>query len=281
MTHEWYFLRPSQDDMTGQIDLRSAVDMDINTSSWLAGLGQPIDSLLPEDDMLDKEEEFIERDGARARGRSGDSGSVSGSVRGSVRGRSGDSGRSDDSARGTSSSSTAEVVKEGGIEGADVIEAGFVEQEDYLHAQEETSQQAKYKAIKTEIMQAYDNAMREFVDAKEMWSRIDAKAKEMVETLPHDKIVEHTRLYGEAANVWRSIEVKDQVLREQMKTTIQQGFTTIDDAVSRNNLIAFAWEQWCQRKLQRMKTATADTAAGIQELGTFLDRLEQSSYRHK
>ena len=50
MTHEWYFLRPSQDDMTGQIDLQSFVDMDIGTSSWLAGLGQPIDTLLPEEE---------------------------------------------------------------------------------------------------------------------------------------------------------------------------------------------------------------------------------------
>ena len=157
MTHEWYFLRPSQDDMTGQIDLRSAVDMDINTSSWLAGLGQPIDSLAPEDDISSRGEEFIESGGDSAR--------RSGSARGDSEedgGRSDD--RGDDSARGTSSS-TAEVVDVNPPETPDVIEAQVVDEPDILPQGQRASLgirlnkiNEKFQGLKDEINRAIKQA---------------------------------------------------------------------------------------------------------------------------
>ena len=148
-------------------------------------------------------------------------------------------------------------------------------------SQEETSQQAKYTAIKTEIMQAYDNFSSEFEGAERMWTNIDAKATEMAQTLQHDEILEHTKLYGEAGQIWGRINSNHQVLREEMETKILPGFEQIDDAASRNNLRVIGWGPWCQSVLREIKSAGAAAAAGIQELDTFLDRLKPSRYRHK
>jgi len=278
MTHEWYFLRPSQDDMTGQIDLRSAVDMDINTSSWLAGLGQPIDSLLPEDDVSGKEEEFIERDGARAR------------VSGSVRGRGGkvseeDGGRSDDSARGTSSSSTAEVVnvEDGDEIQPDILEAQVVENplDDESKQQIEDWNQSN---CRSKIEHETKGIGLVYNEAGTLYTQIDNFAKEIKQGSrlgSFQQISEFENVFREIVKTRDIINITHDVVMGNWHDAYQIAFTKIENAMNAGELLPFDWKSWCQNLKQELERKNGAIAQELTKLNQLFATLQEIAAKMK
>ena len=296
MTHEWYFLRPSQDDMTGQIDLRSAVDMDINTSSWLAGLGQPIDSLAPEDDMSRKEEEIVETgsdsargsgDSARGSGSGSVSGSGSGSARASARGRSDD--RGDDSARGTSSSSsTAEVVDMDAPETSDVIEAQVVDEnpldEESKHQIEEWNQ----FNCRSKIEQEIEGIGLVYNEARTLYTKIDNFAKEITQGgygvgSTYTLIDEFGRTFREVGKIWNIINTTHAVVMERWNEAgMERALTKIENDVNTGKRIIYDWKFWCQNLKQDLEEKKATIAQKkLPKLDRFYKSLQEIASRMK